>query len=208
MSGARPDGCAWKLRAILGRGRWDAEALRDPARDHVGETLGADDTVLVIGEAGFLEQVRASCGVWRQYTGSAGKITDCQIGVSAACSHGTGMSSSTVRCTGPRPGPTIARGRQRPWRQRCGDGPVPRGQGVRAGRLSPIHQFQSWRGKPPVGGTAQSIGAMLIRWDGNGFRQVTAQRARVSTAGFVVTWLTSTPPNSVTQRQACGRVAR
>ena len=74
----------WRQQAILGRGRWDADALRDIVRDYVVETLAADDAVLVIDETGFLKQGRASCGVGRQYTGSAGKITNCQIGVFAA----------------------------------------------------------------------------------------------------------------------------
>ena len=69
---------------MLGRGRWDADALRDLVRDYVVETLAADDNVVVIDETGFLKQGRASCGMGRQYTGSAGKITNCQIGVFAA----------------------------------------------------------------------------------------------------------------------------
>ena len=74
----------WRQQAILGRGRWEADALRDIVRDYVIETLAADDEVLVIDETGFLKQGKASCGVGRQYTGSAGKITNCQIGVFAA----------------------------------------------------------------------------------------------------------------------------
>src|SRR3954469_6737442 len=74
----------WRQPAILGRGRWDADALRDIVREYVVEHLAADDAVLVIDETGFLKQGRASCGVARQYTGSAGKITNCQIGVFAA----------------------------------------------------------------------------------------------------------------------------
>ena len=74
----------WRQQAILGRGRWDADALRDVVRDYVVEHLAADDAVLVIDETGFLKQGRVSCGVSRQYTGSAGKITNCQIGVFAA----------------------------------------------------------------------------------------------------------------------------
>ena len=74
----------WRQQAILGRGRWDADGLRDVVRDYVVEHLAADDAVLVIDETGFLKQGRASCGVSRQYTGSAGKITNCQIGVFAA----------------------------------------------------------------------------------------------------------------------------
>ena len=74
----------WRQQAILGRGRWDANALRDIVRDYALETLADPDAVLVIDETGFLKQGRASCGVGRQYTGSAGKITNCQIGVFAA----------------------------------------------------------------------------------------------------------------------------
>lgn len=74
----------WRQQAILGRGRWDADALRDVVRDYVVENLATPDAVLVIDETGFLKQGKASCGVARQYTGSAGKITNCQIGVFAA----------------------------------------------------------------------------------------------------------------------------
>src|SRR6202142_1688875 len=73
----------WRQQAILGRGRWNADDLRDIVRDYVLETLSDDDAVLVIDETGFLKQGKASCGVSRQYTGSAGKITNCQIGVFA-----------------------------------------------------------------------------------------------------------------------------
>src|SRR3954469_16071621 len=74
----------WWQQAILGRGDWDADALRDIVRDYVIEHLADDDAVLVIDKTGFLKQGTASCGVARQYTGSAGKITNCQIGVFAA----------------------------------------------------------------------------------------------------------------------------
>jgi SRSO17 transposase len=74
----------WRQQAILGRGRWEADALCDIVRDYALETLVDPDAVLVIDETGFLKQGKASCGVGRQYTGSAGKITNCQIGVFAA----------------------------------------------------------------------------------------------------------------------------
>ena len=64
--------------------------MRDIVRDYVVEHLSDDDAVFVLDEAGFLKQGHASCGVGRQYTGSAGKITNCQIGVFAtyASRHG------------------------------------------------------------------------------------------------------------------------
>jgi SRSO17 transposase len=74
----------WRQQALLGRAQWEADALRDVVRDYVVATLADPDAVLVIDETGFLKQGRASCGVGRQYTGSAGKITNCQIGVFAA----------------------------------------------------------------------------------------------------------------------------
>jgi len=74
----------WRQQAILGRGRWDADVLRDIVRDYALETLADEAAVLVIDETGFLKQGKASCGVARQYTGSAGKITNCQIGVFAS----------------------------------------------------------------------------------------------------------------------------
>src|SRR5215213_3866014 len=74
----------WRQQAVLGRSHWDADALRDLVRDYALETLASPEAVLVLDETGFLKQGTHSCGVGRQYTGSAGKITNCQIGVFAA----------------------------------------------------------------------------------------------------------------------------
>jgi SRSO17 transposase len=74
----------WRQQAVLGRGRWEADALRDVVRDYALEVLADPHAVLVVDETGFLKQGKSSCGVGRQYTGSAGKITNCQIGVFAA----------------------------------------------------------------------------------------------------------------------------
>ena len=74
----------WRQQAVLGRSRWEADALRDLVRDYALAALAAPDAVLVVDETGFLKQGTSSCGVQRQYTGSAGKIANCQIGVFAA----------------------------------------------------------------------------------------------------------------------------
>ena len=74
----------WRQQAVLGRSHWEADALRDMVREYALETLASPGAVLVIDETGFLKQGVRSCGVARQYTGSAGKITNCQIGVFAA----------------------------------------------------------------------------------------------------------------------------
>src|ERR1700741_2128751 len=62
----------WRQQAVLGRGRWDADALRDIVRDYVMKHLGDEAAVFVLDEPGFLKQGRAPGGVSRQYTGSAG----------------------------------------------------------------------------------------------------------------------------------------
>jgi SRSO17 transposase len=74
----------WRQQAVLGRSHWDTDALRDMVREYALETLASPGAVLVIDETGFLKQGQNSCGVGRQYTGSAGKIASCQIGVFAA----------------------------------------------------------------------------------------------------------------------------
>src|SRR3712207_3124473 len=81
---AAGDAGPWRQQAVLGRGRWEADGLRDVVRDYALETLSDPQAVLVVDETGFLKQGKSSCGVARQYTGSAGKITNCQIGVFAA----------------------------------------------------------------------------------------------------------------------------
>jgi SRSO17 transposase len=81
---AAGDAGPWRQQAVLGRGRWEADALRDVVRGYALETLADPHAVLVLDETGFLKQGKSSCGVARQCTGSAGKITNCQIGVFAA----------------------------------------------------------------------------------------------------------------------------
>jgi SRSO17 transposase len=81
---AAGDAGPWRQQAVLGRSHWAADALRDVVRDYALETLAEPDAVLVFDETGFLKQGKASCGVARQYTGSAGKVTNCQVGVFAA----------------------------------------------------------------------------------------------------------------------------
>ena len=68
----------WRQQAILGRGRWDADRLHDIVREVI-EHLADQEAVLVIDETCFLKHGKASCGVARQYTGSAGKIANCRF---------------------------------------------------------------------------------------------------------------------------------
>lgn len=69
------------MQEFLNRAVWDAEAVRDELRTYVVEHLGASDAVLVVDETGFLKKGAKSVGVQRQYSGTAGRIENCQIGV-------------------------------------------------------------------------------------------------------------------------------
>ena len=69
------------LQQFLYRGRFSADELRNKLRNYVNKKLGESDGVLVVDETGFLKQGKKSCGVKRQYSGTAGRIENCQIGV-------------------------------------------------------------------------------------------------------------------------------
>jgi SRSO17 transposase len=74
---ASPDG----MQRLLAAADWNADAVRDDVRDYVVEQLGDPVGVLVVDETGFLKKGRKSGGVARQYSGTAGRIENCQIGV-------------------------------------------------------------------------------------------------------------------------------
>src|SRR5918997_1334980 len=74
---ATPDG----VQDFLSRMRWDADAVRDDLRAYVVEHLGDPDAVLVLDETGFLKKGGKSAGVQRPYSGTAGRIENCQVGV-------------------------------------------------------------------------------------------------------------------------------
>ncbi len=71
------------FQRLLGRASWDADALRDEVRRYACDHLLVDDEagVLIIDETGFLKKGNKSVGVQRQYSGTAGRIENCQIGV-------------------------------------------------------------------------------------------------------------------------------
>src|SRR4051794_17025388 len=72
-----PDG----VQDFLSRMRWDADAVRDDLRAYVVEHPGDPDAVLVLDETGFVRKGEKSAGVQRQYSGTAGRVENCQIGV-------------------------------------------------------------------------------------------------------------------------------
>jgi SRSO17 transposase len=69
------------MQRLLNHAEWDADKVRDDLRDYVLEHLGDQRAVLVIDETGFLKKGTKSAGVARQYSGTAGRIENSQIGV-------------------------------------------------------------------------------------------------------------------------------
>jgi SRSO17 transposase len=77
LGDARP----WRTQRLLSHVQWDEDAARDLCRGYVVESLAAQEAVLIVDETGFLKKGMKSAGVARQYSGTAGRIENCQIGV-------------------------------------------------------------------------------------------------------------------------------
>src|SRR5271163_1589345 len=72
-----PDG----LQRLLNFSPWDEDACRDAVARYVMRALGDPGAVLAVDETGFLKKGRMSAGVARQYTGTAGRVENCRVGV-------------------------------------------------------------------------------------------------------------------------------
>jgi SRSO17 transposase len=75
------DATPYGLQHLLGRARWDADAVRDDLRAYLVKYMGDPRAVLVLDEIGFLKKGQQSVGGARQYRGTAGRVENCQIGV-------------------------------------------------------------------------------------------------------------------------------
>jgi SRSO17 transposase len=80
------------VQRLLNAARWDADAVRDDVRTYVIEQLGDPAGVLIVDETGFLKKGTKSVGVQRQYSGTAGRIENCQIGVFLAYAGAAGRA--------------------------------------------------------------------------------------------------------------------
>ena len=80
------------IQHLLGRANWDADAVRDELREYVSEHLSGEGSVLVVDETGFIKKGDKSVGVKRQYTGTAGKRENCQVGVFLAYASERGQA--------------------------------------------------------------------------------------------------------------------
>jgi SRSO17 transposase len=77
---ASPDG----MQRLLNFSPWDEDAARDAVARYVVRAMGDPAAVLAVDETGFLKKGRMSAGVARMYTGTAGRVENCQVGVFAA----------------------------------------------------------------------------------------------------------------------------
>jgi len=83
---ATPDG----MQHLLAGARWNADAVRDDLRGYVIEHLGSAGSVLVVDETGGVKKGTASAGVQRQYSGTAGRVENCQVAVFLSYASPTG----------------------------------------------------------------------------------------------------------------------
>ncbi|GER22145.1 transposase [Zafaria cholistanensis] len=70
-----------RMQRLLSSTDWDPDGLRDDLRGYVVDRLGDPEGVLIVDETGFLKKGKRSAGVARQYSGTAGRVENCQIGV-------------------------------------------------------------------------------------------------------------------------------
>jgi SRSO17 transposase len=94
---ASPDG----MQNLLSRAAWDTDAVRDDLRGYVVDHLADPDAVLVVDETGDLKKGTHTVGVQRQYTPTAGRIENAQVGVYLVC-------AATAEVAGPCPEPRAA----------------------------------------------------------------------------------------------------
>jgi SRSO17 transposase len=81
------------VQRLLSAATWDTDGVRDDLRNYVVDHLGDEPTgVLIVDETGFLKKGRKSCGVARQYTGTAGTTANCQVGVFLAYASQNGVA--------------------------------------------------------------------------------------------------------------------
>jgi len=105
-----PDG----VQHLLARVDWDADAVGDDLLGYVREHLGRPDGVLVVDETRFLKKGTKSCGVARPYSGTAGRIENCQIGVFLGYATKKGRALLDRAPTCPRSGPATTIDVRRP----------------------------------------------------------------------------------------------
>ena len=81
LAEAAGDESPFAMQHLLGRASWDVVGVREETRRYVREGLGPEIRARIVDESGFLKKGEKSAGVARQYSGTAGRVENCQIGV-------------------------------------------------------------------------------------------------------------------------------
>jgi SRSO17 transposase len=121
LAEAAGDSTPDRMQRLLNNARWDARGVRDDLRGYVAEQLGDPGGVLIVDETGFLKKGTRSVGVQRQYSGTAGRVENCQLGVFLAYASPAGRALIDAELYLPRS-----------WaedRARCAEAGVPAGTG-------------------------------------------------------------------------------
>jgi SRSO17 transposase len=92
LAEAAGDAAPDRMQRLLGNARWDPRGIRDDLREYVLAGLGDDSGVLIVDETGFLKKGAGSAGVQRQYSGTAGRVENCQLGVFLAYASARGRA--------------------------------------------------------------------------------------------------------------------
>jgi SRSO17 transposase len=95
-----PDG----VQRLLNQADWESEQVMTALRTYVVEQLGSQEAVLIVDETGFLKKGQQSAGVKRQYSGTAGRVENCQVGVFLTYATRVDRLSLTGGCTCPNNG--------------------------------------------------------------------------------------------------------
>jgi SRSO17 transposase len=107
------------MQHLLAVARWDADAVRDDVRAYVVEHLGSADAVLVVDETGDVKKGAASAGVQRPYSGTAGRVENCQVAVFLSYASPAGYALIDRELYLPGRGPLIwPSARRRAFRRR------------------------------------------------------------------------------------------
>jgi len=81
LAEAAGDQSPYAMQHLLGRASWDVVGVREETRRYVREGLGPEILARIVDESGFLKKGKKSAGVARQYSGTAGRVENCQVGV-------------------------------------------------------------------------------------------------------------------------------
>ncbi|HEV2122360.1 MAG TPA: IS701 family transposase [Chloroflexota bacterium] len=92
LAEAAGEATPYGMQRLVASASWNADQVRDDLQQYVVEHLGTPDAVLVLDETGFLKKGSKSAGVARQYSGTAGRIENCQIGVFLAYAAPEGVA--------------------------------------------------------------------------------------------------------------------